>query len=94
MFQPILLVALCLASKQEAALRCFYGDTVLPGAIAVGASRQARGGTVTVVLVPQEHLTFGKGVLQTEEDRKKQRSAVEYRLIIVLLVYAFVTNLC
>lgn len=65
-FQPFLLVTLRLAGKQEAAIRRFYGDTMLPGAIAVGASRQAGRGTVTVVLVPQEHLTFSKGVLQTE----------------------------
>lgn len=62
-FQPILLVALRLASKQEAAVRRHYGDAVLPGAVAVGASRQAGGGVVAVVLVPQKHLTFGKGVL-------------------------------
>lgn len=82
-FQPFLLVALCLAGEQEAAVRCFYGDTVLPGAVAVGAGRQAGGGAVTVVLVPQEHLTFGEGVLQTAGERKKQRSAVEHRLFII-----------
>lgn len=66
MFQPILLVALRLTSKQEAAVGCFYGDAVLPGAVAVGARGQAGGGAVTVVHVPQEHLAFGKGVLRTE----------------------------
>lgn len=70
-FEPILLVALCLASEQEAAIGCYYGDTILPGAVAVGASWQARGGAVTVVLVPQEHFTFSKGVLHGTERRWK-----------------------
>jgi len=61
-FQPILLVALRLAGKQEAALGRFDGDAVLPVAVAVGAGGQAGGGAVTVVLVPQERLSFGKGV--------------------------------
>lgn len=65
-FQPVLLVTLCLTSKQEAAVRCSYGDPVLPGAIAVGPSWQASGDAVTVVFVSQEHLAFGKGVLQED----------------------------
>lgn len=66
MFQPIILVALRLTGKQEAAVRCFYGDTVLPGAVAVGARRQASRNLVAVVFVAYEDLTLGKGVLQTQ----------------------------
>lgn len=65
-FQPFLLVVLHFTSKQKAAVRGFYGDTMLPGAIAVGARRQASRDAVTMVLVAQEHLTLGKGILQTE----------------------------
>lgn len=50
---------------------------MLPGAVAVGASRQASRDAVTVVLVPQEYLTLGKGVLQTE--------ANSYRLVFLKL---------
>lgn len=63
--QPLLLVALRLAGEQEAALGRFYGDAVLPGAVAVGAGGQAGGDAVAVILVPQEDLALGKGVLQT-----------------------------
>lgn len=65
-FQPILLVALCLTSKQEAAVGRFYGDAVLPGAVAVGSGRQAGVDVVAVVLAAQKHLTFGEGILRTE----------------------------
>lgn len=64
MLQPVLLVALRLTGKQEAAVRCFYGDAMLPGTITIGASGQAGGDTVAVILVPQEHLTLRKGVLE------------------------------
>lgn len=38
-FQPILLLALRLTGKQEAAVGRYYGDAVLPGSVAVGSSR-------------------------------------------------------
>ena len=63
---PLLLVALHLAGEQEAAVGGSYGDAVLPGAVAVGAGRQAKGHVVTVVPAPQEDLAFGEGVLRTE----------------------------
>ena len=61
--QPVLLIALRLAGEQEAALRRYYGDAVLPGAVTVGGGRQAGRGTVAVVLVAEEHLALRKGVL-------------------------------
>lgn len=76
--QPILLVALRLASKQEAAVGRFYGDAVLPGAVAVGAGGQAGVGVVAVVLVPQEHLTFGEGILRNR-GRGEETEVTEYR---------------
>lgn len=66
MLQPVLLLALCLAGEQEAAVRCFYGDTVLPGTVAVRAGGEAGGNAVTVVLVAQEHLALGKRILIAE----------------------------
>lgn len=65
MLQPVLLVALRLAGKQEAAVGRYYGDAVLPGAVAVGSGGQAGGDAVTVIFVPQEDLALGKGVLET-----------------------------
>ncbi|KAG7222497.1 hypothetical protein INR49_004570 [Caranx melampygus] len=53
-------------SKQEEALRCLYGDAVLPGTVAVGARGQAMVDVVTMVPVPQEDFTFGEGILHTE----------------------------
>lgn len=63
--QPVLLVALRLAGKQEAAVGRYYGDAVLPGAVAVGAGWQTGRDAVTVILVPQEHLALREGVLET-----------------------------
>lgn len=62
--QPVLLVALQLTGKQEAAVRCFYGDAVLPGTVTVGAGGQAGGDAVAVIFVPQKHLTLRKGILE------------------------------
>jgi len=70
-FHPFLLVALCLTGKQEAAVRCFYCDSILPSTVAVSASRQAGGDAVTMVPVPQENFAFGKGILQTEGEQKE-----------------------
>lgn len=77
MFQPILLVALRLAGEQEAALRSHYGDAVLPGAVPTGAGRQPGGGAVTVVLVTQERLTFGKGVLARDGSKTEDKTLVD-----------------
>lgn len=65
MLQPVLLLALRLAGEQEAAVGRYYGDAVLPGAVAVGIGGQAGGGAVTVIFVPQEDLALGEGVLET-----------------------------
>lgn len=62
--QPVLLVTLRLTGKQEAAVRCFYGDAMLPGTVTIGASGQAGGDAVAVIFVPQEHLTLRKGILE------------------------------
>lgn len=50
--QPVLLLALRLAGEQEAAVGRFYGDAVLPGAVAVGAGGKAGGDAVAVIFVP------------------------------------------
>lgn len=65
--KPVLLVALRLTGKQETAVRCFYGDAMLPSTITIGASRQAGGDTVAVIFVPQEHLTLCKGILENTD---------------------------
>lgn len=48
----------------------------------MGASRQAGGGTVTIVLVPKENFTFGKGILHVENKRKRSQL---YRLVIMYM---------
>lgn len=72
-FQPFLLIDFCLAGKQEASVGRYYGDAVLPGTIAMSSGRQTRGSAVTMVPVPQKHLTLGKGMLQKGiEDEEKE----------------------
>lgn len=65
---PILLLRIRLTGEQEAALRGFYGDAVLPRPVIVGSRGQADRHAVPVIPVSQKHLAFSKRVLTHTEE--------------------------
>lgn len=69
MAHPFLLLRIRFTGEQEAALRGFYGDAVLPRPVIVGSRGQSDRNAVPVIPVSQKHLAFSKRVL-TDTQKK------------------------
>lgn len=68
MVHPFLLIRIRFTGEQEAALRGFYGDAVLPRPVIVGSRGQSDRNAVPVIPVSQKHLAFSERVLTDTEE--------------------------